>query len=281
VEPGCIDAYQDLGNLLTASQRYDEARAVYASLTAARSDYFHGHWRLGWVYAAMDNPSLSLGEMERSYQLAPEDYRTLNSLGICYSELGNWKVARDFWERAFLVRPSCASSSNVGNVLYYEGRFSDSARYYQYALEYCDTTDYFCWGNLACALYWTDDRRPEGITAYHKAIGLAEEYLAQMPDERKTIARLADYYAMVDEDQRAREMIDRSAGANDMEVWFRLACAYASMGDEVQAIDFIGKAVRAHYPVHEIKREPLFRNLVRDARLRSVLEAAEADGDDR
>jgi len=69
-------------------------------------------------------------------------------------------------------------------------------------------------------------------------------------------------------------MIERSSGLNDAEVYYRLACACTSLGDRERAIDFIGKAVREHYPVHEIQREPLFRDLAGDARLRGVLETA-------
>ncbi|HEX5131901.1 MAG TPA: protein kinase [Candidatus Krumholzibacteria bacterium] len=279
-DPDCIDAYQDLGNALSSAQRYDEAEAVYKALVARKPDYFHGYWRLGWLYSNMGRPGLEFAAHKHAIQLAPDDFRTLNSLGICYSELGDWRAAREYWERAFLIRPSCGSSSNVGTMLYYEGRFADSAHYYQYALEYCDTTDYSYWANLACALYWADGRREDAIHTYRKAIRLAEARITEVPDDIGTIARLADYHAMIGEDERAREMIERSSGLNDMEVYFRLACAYASMDDPEHAIDYIGKAVREHYPVHEIQREPLFRDLVRDPRLRTVLEKAARGRDD-
>jgi len=275
--PSGIDAYQDLGSVFTQQQRYGEAEAVYKDLVAVHEDYFHGHWRLGWLYSVMDRPALEASAQERAHELAPDDFRTLNSLGICYSESGNWKSARECWERAFLIRPSCANSSNIGLMMYYEGRFADSARYYKYALEYCDTTDYVYWGNLAGALYWADGMHDEGVDAYHKSIRLAEARLAETPDDEITIARLADFYAMVGDDANARRMIDLSSGADGMEVYFRIACAYASLGDNARAIDFIGKAVRDQYPVHEIEREPLFRDLVKDPSLRAVLETAQED----
>jgi len=64
-------------------------------------------------------------------------------------------------------------------------------------------------------------------------------------------------------------------------VFYRLACAYASLGDSERAIEFIGKAVREHYPVHEVEKEPLFRELVRDARLRNMLETASRERDEQ
>ncbi len=274
IDPGYIEAYQDLGDALASLQRYDEAEACYLTLIANEPDYFHGHWRLGWLYRLMNRPEQEFDEHRRAQRLAPADYRTLNSLGLYYSERGDWESAREYFEESFILHPSYASSSNVGSVMYYQGRFGDSARYYEYALEYTDSTNYVDWGNLACALYWADGRRDEGVAMYRKAIALAEKRLSQAHDDAATTARLADYYGMVGERESALAMIERSTGLNDVEVFYRLACAYASLGDTERAIEFIGKAVREHYPIHEVEREPLFRELVRDARLRSMLEIA-------
>lgn len=274
IDPGYIDAYQDLGDALASLQRYDEAEACYRKLVANKPDYFHAHWRLGWLYRVMNRHDQEFAAHRRAEQLAPGDYRTLNSLGLYYSERGNWTSAREYFEQAFITHPNYASSSNVGSVMYYQGRFGDAARYYEYALEYTDSTNYVDWGNLACALYWTEGRKDDGIAMYRKTIALAEMRLTDAPDDVTATARLADYYAMVGEKERALAMIERSVGLSDVEVFYRLACAYASLGDAERAIEFIGKAVREHYPIHEVEREPLFRELVRDARLKSTLEMA-------
>lgn len=274
IDPGYIEAYQDLGDALASLQRYEEAEVCYRKLVAINPDYFHGHWRLGWLYRVMDRHDQEFAEHRRAQQLAPRDYRTLTSLGLHYSERGSWNPAREYFEKAFIIHPNYASSSGVGSVMYYQGRFGDAARYYEYALEYTDSTNYVDWGNLACALYWTEGRKSDGVAMYRKTIALAETRLAEAPDDATTAARLADYYAMAGEKAPALAMIERSVGLNDVEVFYRIACAYASLGDAERAIEFIGKAVREHYPVHEVEREPLFRELVRDARLRSTLELA-------
>ncbi len=281
IDPGYLDAYQDLGEGLASLQRYDEADACYQKLIALEPDYFHGHWRLGNLYRRVNRPEQEFAEHRRAQRLAGSDYRTLNSLGLYYSDRGKWESARECFERAFIIRPNCASSANVGSVMYYQGRFGDSARYYEYALEYCDSSEYWHWGNLACSLYWTEGKRDQGVVKYRRAIALAEARLAQSPDDAATAARLADYYAMIGEKERSLAMIERSVGLNDVEVYYRLACAYASMGDSERAIEFIGKAVKEHYPVHEVEREPLFRELVHDARLRNTLELASRERDEQ
>jgi len=281
IDPRYLSAYQDLGEALASLQRYDEADACYQRLIANEPDYFPGHWLLGNLYRRMNRPDQEFSEHRLAQRLAADDYRTLNSLGLYYSDRGRWQSARECFERAFIIHPNCASSANVGSVMYYQGRFDDSARYYEYALEYCDSTEYWHWGNLACSLYWTEKRRDEGVTKYRKAIALAEARLAQVPDDASTAARLADYYAMIGEREAALAMIERSVGLNEVEVFYRLACAYASLGDSERAIEFIGKAVREHYPVHEVEKEPLFRELVRDARLRNMLETASRERDEQ
>ncbi len=281
IDPGAIDVYQDLGDALASLQRYDEADACYRQLIADEPDYFHGHWRLGYLYRLMNRPEQEFAEHRLAQRLAPADFRTLNSLGLYESERGDWESAREYFEQSFILHPNYGSSANVGSVLYYQGRFADSARYYEYALEYTDSTNYVDWGNLACALYWAEGRHDDGVATYRKAIALAEARLAQAPDDAATTARLADYYGMVGEKERSLAMIERSVGLNDVEVLYRLACAYTSLGDNERAIEYIGKAVREHYPIHEVEREPLFRELIHDARLRSMLEVASKERDEQ
>jgi tetratricopeptide (TPR) repeat protein len=279
-DPTSTEAHQDLGDLYASMDRFDEAEAVFRSLARAKPDYFHAHWRLGWLYRRMNRPDDVLASHTRALALAPGDYRTLSSLGVYYSEMGNWRQAREYWERAFIAHPECATGSNLGSVLYYDGKFNEAAKYYEYALESCDSTrddHYVNWGNWACALYWTPDKRPQAMAAYARAIELAQAALAASPDDAVTVSRLADYYAMTGRREPALEMIGRAAGISDVEVVYRIACAYASLGDDESALRYLVMASRLHYPLHELNHEPLFSKLVDDPRFRQVVEAAQLD----
>ncbi len=277
VDPNNVDAYLRLGRTYAMAGRYDEARNKYLEVVRIRPDYYMGFSGLGWVAQQTHASDQEYYAYRRALELAPENLYSLNGMGSYQAQQGNWTAAREYFVRSFLVRPDCSSCSNAGWVLYYENRFADAARYYEYALTYCDSTNYKVWGNLACALYWAEGEREKGIAAYHRAISLAEKTLQDKPDDSETIGRLADYYAMTDDRNNAYRMIERAGDAADADLAYRLACAYEKLGDRERALDSVDRALRDRFPLRQIEVDPLFRDLVRDARFRPLAQAAAAE----
>ena len=267
--PSTIMPYEALMDLLVDERRYADAIEAGKSLVAHCPDYYRVHWRLGWLYRRLDDPDNDLREHLIASRVAPRNDNVLNSLGVYYYQSGDWLRAREFFERSYIARPSCGSSSNVGALLYYEGRYDDSAKYYRYALEQCDSTDYFNWGNWAASLYW-DGKRDEAGRVFEKAVSLATAQLNRDPDDGVTIARLADYYAMMGRADESQKMIAQAARFEDEEVYYRIACAYENMGEREKALDYVGRAVQGKYPLQAIEKEPLFKDLMRDSRFKMI-----------
>jgi tetratricopeptide (TPR) repeat protein len=139
--PTDIIVYERSARLFLEPKRYHEALKVYEALVTRYPDYYYGQWCYGWASSQMADDEAFLRQAERALELAPHDSRSLNSLGVLYSERGNWRQARIFWERAFLVQPKCTTCGNVGYALYFEGRYREATRYFEYALEFCDSKD--------------------------------------------------------------------------------------------------------------------------------------------
>lgn len=149
---------------------------------------------------------------------------------------------------------------------FYDGKFDESTRYYEFALEYCDTTEYDTWGNLAAAQYWTDDGREQAIERYKIAQRhLTREFQAD-PENPYLIATMIHYSTRAGDWETGRQMIaygDSIAG-NDANVLLEAGGAYEHMGNRRLAMRYVVDAVKQGYPVIEIDRIPSLRELVNE-----------------
>jgi serine/threonine-protein kinase len=276
-----VEAWEALAQLLLRLDRFDESEVSHRRLVALRPDYAEGHRSLGRFYKTMGKLEAAKAQYDTALVLAPKDWRALTNMGILCHALGEWRLAREYFERSFIVKPTCYTCANTGGLLYYEGRFQDSAKYYEWALDYCDSSDYGNWGNWAGSLYWTEGRRAEALEKYTRAIALAEQALAVQPGDVVVMAHLADYHAMAGNEAQAVAMVERleERASDDVEVLYRLACAHAKLGDRARALHYSWNAVQRGYPRLGIEREPLFRDLVRDDRFRRMFDETAAGHD--
>ncbi len=265
---------EELGWAYVDQQRYEEAEGAFARIVELAPDYSLGQWCLGWVYWRTGQRSLELKANETAYVLAPASYRALNSLGLYYDARGDLTRAREYFERAYLAEPNCASCSNVGRVLYFEGRFKDSARYYEYALDYCDTTQYVYLSNLAGSLYYVEGQRERAKEIYRRAIRIATARLDVVPDDAATTAALADFYSMTDNRDMALATIDRLSGTPDAKSLFRIAQVYEHFGERTQALQYMDQALQLQVPIYEVVNEPMMSELIKDPRFIKMLDAA-------
>ena len=276
-----VEAWEGLAQFLLRLDRFDESEVCHRQVVALRPDYSEGHRSLGRFYKDVGELEAAKAQYDTALALAPKDWRALSNMGVLYYGRDEWRLAREYMERSFIVKPTCYTCANVGALLYYEGRFQDSAKYNEYALEYCDSNDYWYWGNWAGSLYWTEGRQAEARAKYARAIALAEQTRAARPNDLVAVARLADYYAMSGNEAQAQAMIEHlgERGSEDAEVLYRLACAYEKLGDRARALHYTWNAVQRGYPRLGIEREPLFRGLVRDDRFRRMFDETTAGQD--
>ncbi len=271
LDRGRIASYEELGEALMSLQRYGEAEDVYHELERQAPDYYYVHWKLGVLHRQMGRADREIREHEIALSLAPEDFRSLNDAGLHYANQGDWPRARGYWERAFLVKPDCATCSNVGGVLYFEGRFKEATRYFEYAFEYCDTTTLVVWANLANSLYRVDGEMERSKRMFRRAIELGLKHLEQTPDDLLTVARLADFYSMIGDSANAFHMVDRAVESDESEAMFRVAQVYENFGERTRALHYAGEALRRQYPLHEIMNEPMLKDLTRDPRFTEMV----------
>jgi tetratricopeptide (TPR) repeat protein len=158
-------------------------------------------------------------------------------------------------------------------------RYGDSAESLQSALN-IDENDWLNWGNLGDTFYQIPAKRTDAAAAYRKAIELANARLEVNSRDSFALAFTADYYAMLDQQAKAREKLARALELNptDADVLFRAAIMNNHFGDREKTLEFLKKAVAAGYSRTVIRDTPDFDPLAADPRFRDLLPKPEAKG---
>lgn len=280
LDPGNVTACRRLGRLYERQSRLAESLDVFMLATAHRPDYFVTHRSLGLHYYRIDLVDEAITAFQKTLAVAPDDVLTLNNLGMMYHMRGEQSLASDLLKRSFRVQPTCETCSNVGLLLYFDKKYAESANYYEFALEYCDSTDatyYRKWGNWAGALYWAEGQRDKALDIYGTAIELARQRYDLEPQNADVVGRLIDYYAMTDDRENAMAMIGESGVflTDDADMMYTVGSAYEKMGQRELALKYIGEAVRHEYPIRDIEGDPVLRSLIEDDRYKSMLQQQE------
>jgi tetratricopeptide (TPR) repeat protein/predicted Ser/Thr protein kinase len=278
VEPKNAGAYRQMGYAFNRLDRVAEAEAAYRAGAAASPDCWQSYVNLGWFLNARGRTDEAVVQFEKAVALAPGDSWTLNTLGNIAIARDEWGKARELYLRSFAIQPRCNPCRNIGLLYYLEGLFAESATYFKFALEYCDSTaaDYYQrWQDLAAALYWVDGKRDEAISAFRRAIALAETQLAESPDDPELLAYTAGCYAMIGERASALALIDRfiAVGSEEPHLLFIVGQSYEQLGDRERALNYIGQAVRLNYRLSWIEAEPILKDLTQDIRFRQLVGA--------
>ncbi len=258
-------AYQKTGNAAAAEEAFHKAILL-------RPNYWGVYSAFGSFYFTQSRYSEAAGMFKKAIERAPENYRGYSNLGAIYLLLGRYGEGVEQLKRSIALHPSAESYGNLGTAYFYMRRYDDSADSLQHALK-IDDKDWLNWGNLGDALYQIPARRADAAAAYRKAIELANTRLEVNPRDAVLLALAADYHAMLDEENKAREQMARAleTSSTDADVLFRAAILNNHFGDAEKTLDFLNKAVAAGYSQIVIRDTPDFEHLKSDPRFLTLL----------
>ena len=270
-------ASREIGDILAAQNRLDEAEAAYRSMIDTEPDYYAGHRALGSFYHTTGRIDEAVSEYNEALRLAPDDSWTLNNLGAIHFLREDWETARTLYTRSFESRPDCSTASNLGTLLYLEGWFDDAAYYHRFAYENCDSTDRYSYRSIAkeaAALHWTSDRRKEATPLFRSAAERAEQTRIESPDDTGVMGDLMEYYAVMGNRSAAQAIIEAADAhaSGDADLLFRIGCAWEWMGERDLALQYIGDAIENGYSIRKIESEPPLQELCDDPRYGALIE---------
>jgi tetratricopeptide (TPR) repeat protein len=257
--------YQKQGKASAAEEAY--RKAIFL-----RPNYWGVYNAFGSFYYNQARYADAEAMFQKAIELAPLNFRGYSNLGAIYLLLGRYGEAVAALKQSNVLRPSFESYGNLGAAYFYMRRYPESAENLELALK-LDDKDWLNWGNLGDTLYEIPSRRREAISAYRKAIELARARLEVNPKDSFALAFTADYYAMVDEEQQAREQMARALeiAPADADVLFRAAILNNHFGDTEKTLQFLSKSVAAGYSRTVIRDTPDFDHLKGDAHFQALL----------
>jgi len=177
------------------------------------------------------------------------------------------------FERSVEVKPdgNYFAFGNLGTLHFNAARFADAIDAYEKALSIRDT-DYLYWGNLAFA--YAFGAEPEKARApFERAIELAEEKRADEPENVELLSRLAGYYAMVDQPETSRSLLEKviDLQPDDPQVFSKIGETYEDLDDRDAALRWIGRAIEGGIPPNLFESRPMLRDLVADPRYQELI----------
>jgi serine/threonine-protein kinase len=271
------DAYLALGSEATEAALYDEAEAALQTAINLRPDHIGPYHSLGYLYARMGRYDAAANEFRHASRAAPANVLGHINLGAILYFQGRKDEARTAFEAAVAAEPNEVAYSNLGGLYFEEARYGDATEMFEKAIalsgEVLTNDRYYLVGNLAGAQYWGGEKERAQET-YRRAIELAEEFLEKNPRNASVMADLAGYHAMINERDRALELLEMATHCDirDAYVMGTMAESFEDLGDREQAIRWIGDALENGLAAGWAESRPSLNNLREDVRYKDLID---------
>jgi serine/threonine protein kinase/Flp pilus assembly protein TadD len=261
LEPTNDDACRGLGSAYDYLGKFGEAEKTYRQAIELRPQYWAGYNCFGSFYKSRGRYSEAAKMFAQVVRLAPDSFVGYSNLGGIYVLQGLYDEAIRELEHSVSLKATSFACSNLGTLLFFRGKFSAAASHYEKATQ-IDKWQPKVWGNLADAYYWAG-MRPQATGAYRKAVSLGEEKLRVNARDSDLLGFMAYYHAMLNEREKAQSYALKAigAGSGDPEISFNLALAFCKLGEEIQAMDYLKKAIAEGFSRATVEHTPLLEHL--------------------
>ncbi|WP_109484442.1 serine/threonine-protein kinase [Occallatibacter savannae] len=274
LDPRNATAMAGMGRAYELAGRVNDAEASFRKAADLQPNDWDAHNNLAMFYDRQSKYSESIAEFKRALELAPDSAQVLFNLGATYVDSGDPKYfadAESALKRSIAINPSFPAFANLGALYDREGKYQQASEMTQKALE-MNAENYIVWGNLRLDYEWLKQPEKEA-EARRREISLVEEAIQQKPRDAEAYAQLANLSA--EEGQREKALANlRTAIAlspNDPAVLDLGADTYEKLGDRKQAIEYLGKALKAGYTKDELIADPELQDALADPAVKALL----------
>jgi eukaryotic-like serine/threonine-protein kinase len=271
LKPSDDAAYRGLADSLERRGQTAEAEQVYRKAINLRPNYWAVYNYLGLFYWKHGRYHDAEREFEHVTRLEPDNVRGFSNLGAMQILEDRYDDAIPNLRRAVAISPSADAYSNLGTAYFYTRRYAEAAVAYREAAQ-LDSRNYLIQGNLGDCYYWMPGRRTAANDAYRKAIALAAEEARVNPRDASLPIKVAKYYAMLGEKDRALEALGRGLKMQptDPESLFEIALVYQQTGSGEQALAWLRKSLTAGFSLASARDDPVFAPLHNDPRFQKL-----------
>lgn len=274
VDSTYVPTLVQLTRFLNRNGRYREADSLHARIVAIQPDYWLGHMRYGQFLYAQAQYAEAATQFEMVVDQAPGMAMGYASLGAARWALNDYKAA----QAALLRSPARDFDilSNLGTLSFYLDEYRDAVRYYEEALA-INPDDESVLANLASVYYWLPNEEQNFKTSVNEALRRTKPLLDEHPDDLSLKARVANYYAMLDDTTEAlvhlNPFLKEPWEQVDGRTAFSVAAAWEEIGERERALVWIRSALEKKYARHAIDRYPGIESLRADPRYVAMVDS--------
>ena len=245
--PSNDDAHRVLGDILASEGRPQEALDELQRAVSLRPSFWHNVDSLALFYLRSGKLDEAIAAFTRLTGLKPDDDAPYQQLGAAYQSKGDKVRARQNYEKSIALRPNPNSLTNLGMLLYAEGRYDDAGRRFSEAIRLSPKRPTY-WRNLADT-YAKLNRPADATAAYEKAVQLTEEALAVNPSDAVRLSQLGVYEAKLGRTGDAERHASAATRLNPSspDVLYRRAVVLALNGQHDVAIRQLSEAISRGY----------------------------------
>ncbi len=125
-DPENDDAHRVLGRLILNAGKPNEGLAHLETARRLRPGYWDNHRALGLAYFDTGRLPEAIAAFQRLTELQPDSAWGFQTLGTAYHASGDRARALENYRKAIAIAPSARSYSNIGTLLYEDGRFEEA-----------------------------------------------------------------------------------------------------------------------------------------------------------
>lgn len=271
LEPGNSEALRGLAGAFRAAGNSASAEATYKRVVERSPDYWGGYNDLGAFYSAIGRYREAEDFFRKMAVLVPDSYSAYRSLAGVLYQLGQVDEAIAMSMKSLQLRPSAEAYSNLGTIEFSRGRYVESAKYFEIAVE-LNPSRHVLWGNLGDACIMVSELRARALQAYRQALQLADREVLLNPRDADLHASSATYLQGLGEHARAVSEVEqaRALAPDALDYLFLAALVYEAAGRREDALGAVAEAARKGYAPLEIKRHPQLARLREDTRFRLI-----------
>jgi serine/threonine protein kinase/Flp pilus assembly protein TadD len=257
-DPTNTTANEALADAQYHLNKISEAEATYRQAISSRPNYWSPYNSLGRLYFRTGEPEKAAEMFRRVIQIAPRNHQAFYNLCAAEYALGKTAEAEDLCKKSLAIRPSGPAYSNLGTITFFEGRFDQSAGYFEKAVPFTPKDSQLV-GNLADAYRWSSHERAKAVPAYQQAAALARDGLRVNPKDYQLLSDLAMYEAKSSNINQAKRDIAKAlllGPKKDGQLMYNAAIVYHLAGQQPKALDYLHRARDGGYPVDSIRIDP-------------------------
>ncbi len=274
LDPGNRMAPLAIANEQAAKKDYAGALESYRRARALSPSSWAVPYAMGRYYYGQARYAEAVSQWRAAKKLTPDNVAVLTNLAAGLHMSGQDSEAAAEFQRALEIRPSAATYNNLGTQRYYMGEYDSAVKSFEKAVA-MNANRYMYWGNLADAYRWSTGAKAKSGGAYLRAIQLVDEKVTAQPADSDLRSTLAIYRAKSGAHAGALSDIAAAVALRPTaRTWFNAMIVFEICGKREQALSALGSAVKAGFPLHEIRNEPELVSLRTDMRYHSTVSPA-------